>query len=63
MWRRENYKDDKRHGMSEGWYGDGEMAWRLNFKDGKRHGMSEGWQENGLVAWRENYKDDLLVDE
>ena len=57
----ENFKDDKRHGLSEGWHENGQVCWRVNCKDGKRHGLCEGWHENGQMAWRTNWRDGIQI--
>ena len=55
--RRNNYKDERLYGLSEGWNDQGQRIWCVNYKNEQRHGLSKGWNDQGQLKWRNNYKD------
>ena len=60
--QRNNYKDGKLHGLSEGFFSEDQLSSRQNYKDGQLHGLSEiYWYPNYANLWiKENYKDGKL---
>tara|TARA_Y100000310_G_scaffold326795_1_gene392182 strand:+ start:17 stop:253 length:237 start_codon:yes stop_codon:yes gene_type:complete len=49
--------DDKRHGLVQYWYSNGQLTYEKNYVDGKRHGLAQRWHENGQLFSEVNYVD------
>ncbi|SVD55271.1 uncharacterized protein METZ01_LOCUS408125 [marine metagenome] len=44
-----NYKDGKRHSLSEGYFENGQLNYKENYKNGLRDGLWEYFDENGQL--------------
>ena len=51
------YKNGKQHGISKGWWPNGELKSKWNYKDGKLDGLHTLWYQNGQKKDEETYKD------
>ena len=51
------YKDDKKDGLWESYYENGQLQDEGEYKDGKKDGLWEFYNETGLLHSRGNYKD------
>ena len=50
----------KEHGLTEGYYENGQLQWKGNYEDGKLQGLMEGYYENGQLRAKENWEDGKL---
>ena len=57
-----NYKDGKKHSLSEGYFENGQLNYKGNRKNGIRDGLYESYYETGLLKERENYKNGELIE-
>ena len=57
------YVDGKRHGLAQGWYSGGKLAWQRAFRWGNREGIAKGWWPNGQPQFRRHYRADLFEGE
>ena len=57
---REEFNGDKRDGVTERWYENGQLWHHITYKNNKMNGLFEVWYPNGQLKVRETYKDDLL---
>ena len=51
---------EKKNGVVETHYGNGQLESRANYKDGKLDGFIDWWH-NGQIKLRANYKDGVAV--
>ena len=58
---RANYKDDKRDGLFEMWYTNGQQCSRVTYKNDKLNGMFETWDSDGQLESSVNYKDEKVI--
>jgi len=47
---------NKKHGLYERWYSNGQKHTQMNFQNGKFHGLYEGWYWNGQKCMQNNYQ-------
>ena len=50
------YKNDKPHGLWEYYYANSKVCFKGNYKNGKRHGLWEHYYHNGNLNHKGNYK-------
>ena len=53
---------EKKNGVVETYYANGQLMARKNYKDDKLNGLYEVWYENGQIESRVNYKDGERVE-
>ena len=53
------YRGNKKGGIYEVWYENGQLWFRANYKNGVIDGLCERWYKNGQLECRENYKNGL----
>ena len=51
---------EKKNGVVETHYSNGQLKSRANYKDGKLDGLRETWHDNGKLWSRETYKDGVV---
>ena len=55
-----NYKDGKRHRLSQGWWPSGNLKSKWNWKDGKLDGVFQMWHDNTNMRYYKNYENGIL---
>jgi uncharacterized protein len=53
---------EKKNGVVETYYDNGQPELRANYEDGKLNGLCETWYENGEIESRVTYKDGVVVE-
>ena len=53
---------EKKNGVVETYYDNGQLASKTNYKNGERNGLRETWYENGQLESRVTYKDGVAVE-
>jgi len=43
------------HGISRGWYSDGQLRYEENYIQGQSYGICRGWYDNGQLWYEHNY--------
>ena len=56
---RMNFKDGRRHGVSEEFYDNGKLEVREHYKDDDLHGVHERFYKNGNLKSRQHYRNGL----
>lgn len=57
------YVDGRRHGLAQGRYRGGQLAWQRAFRLGLRQGVANGWWPNGQLQFRRHYRSDVFEGE
>jgi antitoxin component YwqK of YwqJK toxin-antitoxin module len=52
---KENYMNERQHGLQEGWYPNGQQRYKENYMNERQHGLQEGWYPNGQPKYKGNY--------
>lgn len=50
------YAGGRRHGVAEGWYPDGRLAWRGGFRAGREEGVHRAWWADGRPRLVERFR-------
>lgn len=50
------HKGNRKNGLYEEWYENGQIKERCNYENGKKHGLYEEWYENGQLKEKVNYE-------
>jgi antitoxin component YwqK of YwqJK toxin-antitoxin module len=53
---------EKKNGVVETYYDNGQPELRANYEDGKLNGLCETWDENGQLVESATYKDGVAVE-
>ena len=51
---------EKKNGVVEKYFNNGQLESRANYKDGKRDGLCETWHSDGKHMGRVTYKDGVV---
>jgi antitoxin component YwqK of YwqJK toxin-antitoxin module len=57
MENKHTYQDGKRDGLSQTWYGNGQLNVKRILKNDQEDGLSRNWLEDGRTIIEDTYKD------
>lgn len=53
---RYNFLNNRLHGLSEGWYENGQISYKNQWVSGNKHGERIGWRSNGQISHIANHQ-------
>ncbi len=54
------YKEGKKEGLYQVWYGNGQKWSECTYKDGRFDGLFQTWNENGQKCYERIYKENVM---